>query len=457
MTTTAGPPGTNMGSPPQTDASQSGRQAAKSASPTDPIAVAKERERVLTERKNAPRNENVFIPVTEGGLGHNNQFARYLFERSLRKHDPRAMPKLSQIEVAAFDAYWRRREQDAIDEIEAAEPSRKILRLQLLVNCGAQGIVHVVNGKSVGKSTITLLASLMIRRYTGRHIIAMPSTKNNKNATLGSMAGIGPDEELTIERLSQIVRTQTWYAEQEMLIPTTHKDHVGIISKDKGNPSIKSRFELDDLIACYFGVRPNCSFLFGDGGNDNIEEGSLAVASMRFAHLPVFVYDPHDAYATETCFEDVAAYRQDDASGEKLNLDSYRATDFDEMDRRIALTGLGIDTPTKVAHSVVVANRTKAVDTDEVMHYMRTPQSTSEKPMLPWQGRAVAIPFDEYIGHKDGKGRGNPIDLDLIDPATFNGALDLAVAICEQLAVIRQLDVPSTHRDKPTPEVDYTK
>ncbi len=206
MTTTAGPAGTNMGSPPQPDTSQTGRRATKSALPADPIAAAKELKRVLDERRNEPRRDkNVFKPVTEGGLGHSRPVARYLFERSLRKHDPHAMPKLSQSEVAAFDAYWRRREQDAIDKVEAVEFDRLVLRLQLLIACGVRGIFVTANGKSVGKTRIIQLVLATIKLYSGLNVYGMTSTLNNATATLSRMSDINPDARRAVEEFAAML------------------------------------------------------------------------------------------------------------------------------------------------------------------------------------------------------------------------------------------------------------
>ena len=504
MTTTAGPPGTNMGSPPQTDASQSGRQAAKSASPTDPIAVAKERERVLTERKNAPRNENVFIPVTEGGLGHNNQFARYLFERSLRKHDPRAMPKLSQIEVAAFDAYWRRREQDAIDEIEAAEFDRLVLRLQLLIACGVRGIFVTANGKSVGKTRIIQLILATIKLYSGLNVYGMTSTLNNATATLSRMSDINPDARRAVEEFAAMLDELDTPAEISAAIPRTQADHVGIIGEGRKSANEPSTYHTAAFVKTVLELAPYVDFLGLDLGNDSVQAGSVPLWAMRLAHAAVLVLNQDDAVTTGTFLEDVAVYRTDRASGNDLNrdlldkikvrvrfagklrqmieahkaarlaqssdgshqfiehasnaqLELIEAIQRLEQTTREALTGLNISTPKKIAHSVVVGNRATTVNEPLIQAHMRPPQSTTASGELDWAGAALPLREDPWLLGKTSDHEPNPGVLARLLPETRQEVLAITVALLEQMAILQGISVPDTYKSKPTPEVDYTK
>ncbi len=505
MTSTAGPAGTNMGSPPQPDTSQTGRRATKSALPADPIAAAKELKRVLDERRNEPRRDkNVFKPVTEGGLGHSRPVARYLFERSLRKHDPHAMPKLSQSEVAAFDAYWRRREQDAIDKVEAAEFDRLVLRLQLLIACGVRGIFVTANGKSVGKTRIIQLVLATIKLYSGLNVYGMTSTLNNATATLSRMSDINPDARRAVEEFAAMLDELDTPAEISAAVPRTQADHVGIIGEGRKSANEPSTYHTAAFVKTVLELAPYVDFLGLDLGNDSVQAGSVPLWAMRLAHAAVLVLNQDDAVTTGTFLEDVAVYRTDRASGNDLTrdlldkikvrvrfagklrqmieahkaarlaqssdgshqfiehasnaqLELIEAIQRLEQETREALTGLNISTPRKIAHSVVVGNRATTVNEPLIQAHMRPPQSTTASGELDWAGAALPLREDPWLLGKTSDHEPNPGVLARLLPETRQEVLAITVALLEQMAILQGIPVPDTYKSKPTPVVDYTK
>lgn len=317
MSNSAGPAGTHMGA-------TAGTTPEPTAMPVttviDPVEAARRYEAAIAERRNAPRDKNVFIPVAQGGQRPSGWLAAMRFGRSL-KADPHAMPTLSPADIRKHAEYWERRMQEAIDAVEKGEYDRLVRRLQLLVTCGVRGPFTNVNGKSIGKTRIIQLVLATLALHTGSGVFGMTSTLNNATATLSRMSDLTAEERLAVEEFAEKIDTVSTPAELEALIPKTRTPHthVGIIGEGKKTAGEESTYDTKTFIKTVLELLYVARFVGLDTGNDGVQGNSVALWAMRLAVVPLLVLDQNDAVTTGTFLEDVKAYRTDVKSGENLD------------------------------------------------------------------------------------------------------------------------------------------
>lgn len=489
MTTNAGSTGTTFGGKPQDT------PAALPQEPRQPTVPAST---IIAQRKEAPRNENVFISVRDGGLRPSWALKANAFMRELAAA-PTSMPKLSAKDQRLHDEYWAKRLAEAEALVESGEFDRLVRRLQLLVAHGVRGIFVTANGKSVGKTRLTQMVLATIQTHTGCSVVGMTSTLNNATATLSRMSDIEPSARLPVERFAEMLDELETYAEMSAAIPRTQADHVAIIGEGRKSASERSTYSTAAFIKNVLELVPNFDFVGLDLGNDGVQDGSVPLWAMRLAHAALLVLNQDDAVTTGTFLEDVAVYRTDRESGPALkrelldgisvrakftsNLEELIATaakaqasnDQDaaadataqyalveqiaelERNKREGLTGLGIATPQKIAHSVVVCNRSNAVDEPLISAQMRPHGSVDSSGELDWEGVAKHLPEDAWLLGKSPNHEPNPTILGKLAPKTRRAALEITVTLLEQMAILQGINVPDTDKTKPAVVVDYTK
>lgn len=484
MTHNAGPDGTSLGTP---------------VKPTSRQPLNTEKLPSIAQRKSAPRKDNVFIPVSEGGQRPSNFWRAWRFGKEL-KVNPSANPVLSDKDNALHNKYWEGRLRKAEAEIEANEVDRLILRLQLLVAHGVRGVFAVANGKSAGKTRTTQIVLATIQRYTGCQSVGLTATLNNATATLGRMSDIEPGAQLPVERFIKMIDTLTTSTEISGAIPRTRADHVGIIGEGRLRANERSGYNTPDFVKTVLELVPAIDFLGLDLGNDSVQDGSVPLWAVRLAHALGFVFDPNDAVTTGTFTADVAAYRSDEASGgeldqaliervsvqrrhaeslrssiEEVRADQLnRATDPDarvladavananldfvakvqaaQREERVALTGLSTPTPEKVTRATIICNRTGSADDGLVSRLMG-----NQPDQVQWTGVATALPTEPWFQGQTPDHEPNPTILDELTPATRRAGLEIAVALLEQMATAQRITMPDTYKNRPPVVVDYSK
>jgi hypothetical protein len=408
---------------------------------------------------NLRRRDNPTLPVMHGGLLPSGLAGGKVRRKSLWLDSP---DQLKDRDRKEHDKYWRQREVEAIERVEAGERQRLINRLRLNVNNGATGAVFVVNGKSAGKTRFLQTVAACVKHYTGRSVAQMPGTANIATCTLNRMSDIPPSARMDIYTFYKEVMGVRYPREIMGLVPLTDTDHVGVIGERQATADLKPTYGTIPFVQVAIRLLLTNDLLLMDGGNDDIDDGSIPSWAARLAHCLVHLYRPNDAPVIGTMRSDVFAFRADRRSGEKY-LEGWATLAESHNDPLIdaytlGLTGMGIATPVKVANSVVVAAQAPGVDLTQVEQYMQIPQGHGRSPLSEWKGRAVSFRTDPWFqGTRpgpDGVPEPNACIWERLAPDTQMDALHAAVAITEQIGVNRNLELGDEFKNKPPIEID---
>jgi hypothetical protein len=347
------------------------------------------------------------------------------------------------LKLRAYEAELERARQEHAQVVFDARTEHLIDRLRYLDNLGIRPIMAFCNVKSAGKTTSLLQVLSVIAEHTRRSVVAIPATQNIATSTLALMAGVDSPNAITVGELSRRIDELNTFRSLDTRISMT-RNGVGIVSENQNNVvSMNDQYTLEKFVELLMKVLPNVGYIGLDLGNDDINNDSIAVAAVRFAHVLNFSYLYGKAVPTTSLRRTVDGYNTD--------------TQMDQAHYQLAnpadaiLTGIGIPTVEKVSRSIVIANLApldKEINFDELME---PKQAGLSNPLPTWRGRGFNVPYDPYLDNADESGVVKPANLDHVTDVTHQQALEIAVANLEEAARVQGISTEGAPEFTPPP------
>lgn len=312
-----------------------------------------------------------------------------------------------------------------------------IRRLRYLANEGITPIIIFAANKSCGKSTNVLGVGCTIKWYTQKSTIAFPATTNVATATLGEMSGITGNS-MSINEFAVSLAAFGTTLQLEKRLPLTDQG-LAVLTED-----VEDAANEDDadyairFVESVDVIRTKYSVIIEDGGNDSNSKQSLALQSIRLAHVINFVYTQSDQVSKTRLKGMVKGLWQDDGIPEDVEQKFFK--DFKSIEE----TGYHIPTREKIANAVVIANKVGfhpgegEVDFDDVMF---PASDVNAETAHHWSGTGIKVGWDPSIGRADEKGNLIPFDLFAAAEDQQIAWLEIAVANFELAGAYQGYDI----------------
>jgi MinD-like ATPase involved in chromosome partitioning or flagellar assembly len=285
---------------------------------------------------------------------------------------------------------------------------------------GLQPIISIINIKGgASKTTTALYVGTFISQVTRKTVLVLPTTSNTATSTVAAMAGMEPGTTISVSELSRDIKEYGAYRTVSNRIPRTKPFGLAVVSEDPDdNANVTNEYGVDQFGKMVETILPSLDVLILDGGNDNIELGSVPLDAARRSTVLVFTSTADRGATVAKTKSTMAAYRTDTLIAE--NMGEH-----------------WVPTPEKVKHAIVVVSKLPQgaeVDFDALT------QSSTDSPDVPFEGRTMTIPDDPYMASDGGT---VPVcNIDRIQPDTQLAYLELAVACYEQTAKLLKVELP---------------
>lgn len=283
---------------------------------------------------------------------------------------------------------------------------------------GLQPIISVVNIKGgASKTTTALYVGSFISEVTRKMTLVLPATSNTATSTVAEMAGLEDGSTIAISKLNQYIKKYDAYRAISTRIRRTKPWGLAVVSKDPdNNASVSNIFDGEQFGTMVETILPNVDALILDGGNDNVQVGSIPLESVRRATVVVFTSTADQGASVDKIQPTMAAYRTDVAEGDH---------------------GAGrVSTRDKINNSIVVVSKLPAGREVDFEELLSMPEGAAYEPFT---GRTMTIPEDPYmLSHE---GRVPHCNIDRIQPETQAAYLELAVACYEKTAELTGIEL----------------
>jgi hypothetical protein len=303
-------------------------------------------------------------------------------------------------------------------------------RLRWLVQILQLRIVVIHPKGGAGKTTTTLGLGSVIAQVGNRSTIALPATRAKMTATLGMKAGIPQGDTLTMGRAAHKLAEIADYRSISGFLPQTNAN-LYILSEDQdGSIQKASDYGLKQFKLIADTIRPSFNTTIFDGGNDDIEDGSIVVEAMRMADVAVFTGTAFKPDTLELLAPTIGVYTTDLAQPGTI--------DWSRQDQAgLMREETEIPTREKANNSLVVVSGLKrGQKPDDFVKYLsRRDKSGRPVSSQGFEGTYMTVPYDRRLEKEV------VFDLHKIKLDTYTAYLDLAVAVHEKAARLRGIDL----------------
>lgn len=319
-----------------------------------------------------------------------------------------------------------------------------IARLQWLAAIpGNKPVVADENLKGKGSKTLlALYLGAADAEYTRHTTLVLPATANTVTADAAARAGVLHLPGASVKEIAvDAERFQPYQALSDNVARTP--SGLLVVKEDSRRRSTDlpdlPKLDTTKWQKVAETLRPNVDVLIQDGGNDDIEEGSIPEDAAKRATAMLFTATAETVGTSGTQgTESMSLYRMQQTVDAFLGLPEKR-----EEAPRATPTGHHITIQQKVQNSVVAVSMVMPGDTVDFESLMEQPFTaagfTGERG---WRGIGIQVPFDKYMLPAT-----SVCDINAISPLTRRAVVLTDVACYEMTA--RNLGIPLGDYDVP--------
>jgi hypothetical protein len=300
---------------------------------------------------------------------------------------------------------------------------------------GLQITVSVINTKGgASKTTITINVGSLITNVTRKVGIVLPATTSTSTSTAAMVAGIEPEDTLTITKFASKWAEFGNFAQLSQLVKT-NKFGLRVIAEDPVKDiGIGNTMKTPTYLNVKKTVEDNSDLRILDHGNDDPEIGSVVLEAARGSDVIVFTATADNPVTLRKLSDSLRLYQSDEPL----------YGDFDES----VPEHVRISTRKKVEKGIVVISR--VADGEDPASYRQYYNHTdiwgNQTSNSGFAGTYLTVREDPYIGDIN-----NVVaDLDKVDRTTYRDLAKIAVSWYITAGKQRKMKLPD-----PPPELQW--
>jgi MinD-like ATPase involved in chromosome partitioning or flagellar assembly len=374
-----------VGDPP----AESDEETAQSHSP--PLRRKPKEEKQSKPERVAPEG----VPIPTMGL----PAARYWLHRRFGRPDK--VPRLNKLEQFEF-------------EVGCLEQRLRSLAEKMQITIC---FLNVKGGSS--KTTTSIYIGSIIADVTKLTGYVLPATTATETCNAAQVAGVDPQDTLSISQFAATYQTLESYRDLSRLVRPTQFGLRVIAEDPVTEVSLDNKFSRMRFRQVAETLRRNADFVIYDTGNDNVARNSVPLEAARGSDVIVFTATASNPETLEKLSFTMRNYLTDDG----------------KPSGGLDWTQVQLPTAQKASKSIVVISRTgsKQGPSDFVPYVKHRDRRGTVIGDIGFDGDILTVPEDPFVA-------GNIVaNLREIQPETYLAYLELAVAIYENAAELRDL------------------